>query len=86
MKTSRNDAGQERELVLCDHNDCPSPAILTIERGVKLVSVCREHYDEHHTIQALKWNLYAGLDTVEKRRDFIKNRIRQVISGMVQHD
>ena len=45
-------------------------------------NVCREHYDNFYTNEALKWNSTMGLDTVDKRKEYISNKIRGVIKSI----
>ena len=76
---SNNELEKARDFVRCQIGSCHGSAILTIN---KLTNVCREHYDNFHTNEALKWNLKMGLDTVDKRKDFVSTNIRQTIKSI----
>ena len=76
---SNNELEKARDFVRCQIGSCHGSAILTIN---KLTNVCREHYDNFHTGEALKWNLKMGLDTVDKRKDFVSANIRQTIKSI----
>ena len=76
---SNNELEKARDFVRCQIGSCHGSAILTVN---KLTNVCREHYDNFHTGEALKWNLKMGLDTVDKRKDFVSANIRQTIKSI----
>ena len=73
---SRNtDSSADRPVTMCEDKFCHSQAIL-LAGGY---SYCREHYDNYFHTQALIWNKENGLDTVEKRKEYLSNRIRGVL-------
>lgn len=70
---------EDRPLVMCGHEYCHSKALIHVDGEGNL---CREHYDNHHMSEALKWNAKNRLDTVEKRKAFVSRMIRPTIAGM----
>jgi hypothetical protein len=73
-----NELEKARDFVRCQIGSCHGGAILTASK----LNVCREHYDNFHTSEALKWNLKMGLDTVDKRKDYVSTNIRQTIKSI----
>ena len=63
----------QRQVVICQHSYCHSPAMSVIDNK----NVCREHYDNHHHSEALKWNAVQGLDTVDKRKEYVNKALDQ---------
>ena len=67
---------EPREKVSCAYADCTNWA--TIRKrliGSSYTDLCIEHYDLQAEETALKWNYEQGLDTVEKRKEFVfKNK------------
>ena len=75
---SNNELEKARDFVRCQIGACHGGAILTANK----LNVCREHYNNSHTSEALKWNLKMGLDTVDKRKDYVSTNIRQTIKSI----
>jgi len=73
-----NELEKARDFVRCQIGSCHGSAILTASK----LNVCREHYDNFHTSEALKWNLKMGLDTVDKRKNYVSTNIRQTIKSI----
>jgi hypothetical protein len=67
-----------RDFVKCQIGSCHGSAILTVNK----LNACREHYENFHTSKALKWNHTRGLDTVDKRKDFVSSNIRTTIKSI----
>lgn len=83
MMKSRQDSAthvsESREWIPCAMASCRDKAMSRI--GEK--NLCREHYDNHHMSDSLKWNAKMGLDTVDKRKDFVSKTIRLTIQEKV---
>ena len=75
---SNNELEKARDFVRCQIAACHGSAILTVNK----LNVCREHYDNFHTSEALKWNQKMGLDTVDKRKNFMSTNIRKTIKSI----
>ena len=61
-----------REKVSCAYADCTNWATIRMNRvGSSYSDICIEHYDLEKLEEALKWNHDNGLDTIQKRKDFI---------------
>lgn len=67
-----------RDFVRCQIGSCHGGAMAVAGKS----NVCREHYDNFYTNEALKWNLKMGLDTVDKRKDYVSTNIRQTIKSI----
>lgn len=68
----------DRDVFNCTSGQCYSRAMFRVFNN----NYCREHYDNHYHSIALKWNADKGLDTVQKRKDFISKNIRTTISKL----
>lgn len=68
----------DRDVFNCTSGQCYSRAMFRVFNN----NYCREHYDNHYHSIALKWNADNGLDTVQKRKDFISKNIRTTISKL----
>ena len=68
----------DRDVFNCTSGQCYSRAMFRVFNN----NYCREHYDNHYHSIALKWNADNGLDTVQKRKDFISKNIRITISKL----
>jgi len=75
---NRNELERVRDFVKCEIGYCHGSAILTADK----LNVCREHYDNFNASEALKWNHKMGLDTVDKRKDFVSANIRTTIKSI----
>ena len=67
-----------RDFVRCQIGSCQRGAMAIAGKS----NVCREHYDNFYTNEALKWNSTMGLKTVDKRKEYISNKIRGVIKSI----
>ena len=67
-----------RDFVRCQIGSCHGGAMAVAGKS----NVCREHYDNFYTSEALKWNSTMGLNTVDKRKEYISNKIRGVIKSI----
>jgi len=65
-----------RQVMPCAYAECTNQA--TIRKsliGSSYANLCIHHYDEQALEAALKWNHTNGLDSIEKRKEFIfKNK------------
>ena len=68
----------DRDVFNCTSGQCYSRAMFRVLNN----NYCREHYDNYYHSIALKWNADNGLDTVEKRKNFISKNIRTTISKL----
>ena len=68
----------DRDVFNCTSGQCYSRAMFRVFNN----NYCREHYDNYYHSIALKWNADNGLNTVEKRKDFISKNIRSAISKL----
>ena len=68
----------DRDVFNCTSGQCYSRAMFRVFNN----NYCREHYDNHYHSIALRWNADNGLDTVEKRKNFISKNIRTTISKL----
>ena len=68
----------DRDVFNCTSGQCYSRAMFRVFNN----NYCREHYDNHYHSIALKWNADNGLDTVEKRKNFVSKNIRTTISKL----
>lgn len=68
----------DRDVFNCTSGQCYSRAMFRVFNN----NYCREHYDNHYHSIALKWNTDNGLDTVEKRKNFVSKNIRTTISKL----
>jgi len=78
LYNQRGSEPESRPFVNCSVGSCRGSAILVVNK----LNVCREHYENFHTSEALKWNQKMGLDTVDKRKDFVSTNIRQTIKSI----
>ena len=63
---------EPREKVSCAYADCTNWATIRKSlKGSSYTDLCIEHYDLQHLEEAQKWNHDNGLDTIQKRKDFI---------------
>lgn len=72
-----------RPFVPCAYMPCGNAATIGFHPKDKSgwIEVCVEHYDLKKHEEALKWNHDNGLDTIEKRREYITKNFRKVIHG-----
>ena len=65
-----------RTVMPCAYAECTNQAIIRKNLvGNSFADLCHEHYDMQKLEEALKWNHDNGLDTVEKRKEFVfKNK------------
>lgn len=64
-----------REPIPCAHDGCAHDSILSLKLRTGWANLCRGHYEHHIQLAADKFNREHGLDTREKQRAFIMEKL-----------
>lgn len=64
-----------RKPVQCAHEGCPVDATLALHMPTGRANVCRPHAERHWQREADEHARRAGLDTLQKKRQFINDRL-----------
>jgi hypothetical protein len=63
-------AKSHHKLVPCAHEGCPTEALIRIQTPTGWANLCRVHYEQHWSTQALAWCVKMHLTDRQAQREY----------------
>lgn len=69
----------------CSHETCVRSAIIKQRTDTGWANFCEYHYIQHHQNLAQAWCAEHGLDTVDKKKAFVREKYKSFLSRAVNY-